>query len=64
MSVAFAQYSFYKFLTSKFNKETFENVTLQKLQTKEIRRMERAFTIKKQALEEDRKALKKYKYDP
>jgi hypothetical protein len=47
-----------------FTREMFKEVTLKVLEEKELKKMKRAYEIKKAEAEEEKKALAKYKYDP
>ena len=64
LSVGFAHYYFNKELEKKFVDQTFENVALKILQDDDLKQLHRAYQIKKQALDQDKKDLAKYKFDP
>lgn len=47
-----------------FTRKQYENVTLSVIESKELKKLRRAYQIKRAEAEEDKKALSKYKYDP
>ena len=51
-------------MNKKLLDETFKNVAVQHLETNEMKRLHRVYMIKKTTLEQDKKDLKKYKWDP
>ena len=44
--------------------DNFEKATLNVIKIKELDKMYRVYQIKKEELDEDKKALSKYKFDP
>lgn len=62
--LGFALYKERQIQHSYFTDLIFNKVTTKVLDSKEIKKLRRAYNIKKAEAEEDKKALSKYKYDP
>lgn len=52
-----------KEIENRIINENFNNVTIKLIEAKELKRLYRAYQIKKAEAEEDKKALAKYKFD-
>lgn len=64
MSLGAGIYYVNKATRNYFVEQNFKEISLKNLEAKELKRLYRAYQIKKSEIEEDKKALAKYKYDP